>query len=458
MPASGADPITDDNEWGPPPLHPRIVMNETHAATLTAGLMTLAETARADALIQREANDLYLAAADVECAAMYLMIAEPIMERYAKDPQAFEDFGQATHILTGIQHKIVDDAGRLPLYPETIEALRTHQQAVFNLAHAENIKAILDKKGQGMDRWNEDARVAHICALQFFSYQPPFSEPEPGPDPRPELALKAEAARDKAREIADAITEAYTDGMPINISPKAQEMTGINSEPHETPVTPAFPIFGINYHPGEDEQPTAYIIYLYQETKHVKTLTEPYPKGFPQELAEHYAAAASQGLTATAFENELLEDDEDAFHIEQAVVTMMNAAELGLHDTTQADLRSILQKAKETNIPRGGRASITEAITEYDYELADTVLDDHNGRWRKRATKRQALKVIHTARHQKVDVYTMAELATAMGYEPEELGVTTPPLTNAQSSAILKAVEKAGLPHDTGERILRELM
>ena len=63
-----------------------------------------------------------------------------------------------------------------------------------------------------------------------------------------------------------------------------------------------------------------------------------------------------------------------------------------------------------------------------------------------------------TARSQKIDVYTLAEIAEAMGYKPQELGITRPTLSQQQLQAVVDAMEDAGLPHEAIAQTIEEFI
>lgn len=211
--------------------------------------------------------------------------------------------------------------------------------------------------------------------------------------------------------------------------------------------------------------------FVYHKTIYLKTINEPYPKDFPQSLAQDYADAAADTILP-AFDPEseeitlhhqsrpstIVETMHNLARLRTMVETMQNAARLGMHTITPEDLKGIIRKAKAANLPRGAQTTIIQALTECDEDLADTVLQDPPGTWRKRVTKKQALKVLQAARQQDVDPYTLGELADAMGYQPEELGVDIPGLNTQQFDTIVEAVAKAGLPQSTAIRVLEALL
>ena len=85
-------------------------------------------------------------------------------------------------------------------------------------------------------------------------------------------------------------------------------------------------------------------------------------------------------------------------------------------------------------------------------------MQDPQGHWHKRATKKQAQRILNTAKQQGIDTYTLAEIAEALGYDPHELGITRPIPSQHQLGAVLEAAEEAGLPPDTLARVIEQLI
>ena len=447
--------------WTPTP-HRQVITGTEHAVTLLATLMSTAEAATLQAHDLRLAEDLYMAAANVECGTMYLHFAKPIIDTYATREEAFEALEDAEYELAGLHQQIVHDAGQFPLDEETIEYLRGHQQALHNLAQLEVIQHILATQGEGMTGWNDTHHEAHVSTAQFLGYQPPFSDRDDLPEPRPGLDRETSAARTKAQEIADTIMNDYTANMPVHLSPAATHLWDPATPPSTGSLSPAFPQFDVLYpeDAGQTGPPVPYMTFIHAQAKYVKTINEPYPKGFPQRLAVEYASAAAQAAMAIATDRNPdaeVESPTDLI-VDEMVHIMGDTAKLGLHTATPADLKAIVKSAKDAGLPRGARTTLIQALTDYDSNLADTVLQDPTSTWRKRVTRKQALKSLHAARQNRVDVHTLAELANAMGYDPNELGLHVPNLTKPQFAAIVEAVENAGLPQTAATRIIGALL
>ena len=451
----------DHSPWSPPTIHPRIITGPAHAIAFIASLMSIADAATMQAANLLEADDLYLAAANVECGAMYLHIAEPVIVEYVQDPAGLAALADSQQKLAALQNQIIQNAGQYPLYDETISCLRAYAQAILVSPQLQILHEVLASHGLPMSNWDDNHEEAHISTAQFLAYQSPFTDLENLVNPRPDLAEEAEAVRVQGKDIADRITEDYLADMPISLSPAAIATPGLTSRPDTGPLSPAFPRFGIHFtedSKGGPETPVPYMTFVYHRTIYLKTINEPYPKEFPQSLAQDYAEVAA-GTILPALDPE---SDEIMLHhqsrLNTMVDTMQNAARLDMHTVTPEDLQGIIRRAKAANLPRGAQTTILDALTECDEDLANTVLQDPAGRWRKRVNKKQALKLLHAARQNGIDAHTMAELADFMGYNPTDLQIAVPALTKHQFDTIVDAVEKAGLPRSAATRVTEALL
>ena len=451
----------DHSPWSPPPIPPRIITGPAHAITFIASLMAIADAATLQAANLLEADDLYLAAANVECGTMYLHIAEPVIVEYVQDLGGLAALGESQQKLTVLQNQIIQKAGQYPLYDEPISCLRTYAQAILMFPQLQILHQVLASQGQTMSNWDSDHEEAHISTAQFLAYQPPFSSLENILNPRPDLAEESEAVRVQGQDLADRITQGYLADMPISLSPAAIATPGITTRPNTGPLSPAFPRFGIQFtedSKGGSETPVPYMTFVYHRTIYLKTINEPYPKDFPQSLAQDYAdAAADTILPALDPENEEITLHQQ-YRLNTMVETMQDAAKLGMHTATPTGLRAIVKTARDIKLPRGAQITVLSALTDFDDDLAATVLQDPAGAWRKRVTKKQALKLLQAARQQDIDPYTMREIADAIGYEPEELGIKIPALNKQQFDVIVEAVARAGLPKSAANRVLEALL
>ena len=128
--------------WSPP-THPRTITGTAHAVTLIASLMSIVDAATLQAANLLEADDLYLAAATVECGAIYLLIAEPVIEQYVQDPAGFAALEESQQRLAALKDQIIQSAGQNPLYDEAIFCLRAQAQAILVLPQLQILHEVL---------------------------------------------------------------------------------------------------------------------------------------------------------------------------------------------------------------------------------------------------------------------------------------------------------------------------
>ena len=352
------DDYNDEN-----PLYPVAITGPIHAAVLITTLLHSAQAALVNAAEHQEAQDLYLAAANVECAAVYLHIAEPIIADACIQGEILNVLDHTRNELHALRHTIIEEAEPYPLYEETVARLQITQQAILNLDRTKEIATVLDTQGQHLPDWDQELQEAHISAAQYFAYQPPlceFDNQEEPLDPRPDLVQKAQTARSEAREMADRIMTDYENELPLLMSPGTAALHDLDTHPCSMPLSPSIPHFGLHPEPngqqqkqsGTGHQWTAYMIFIHQGTKYVKTINETYPKEFPRSLAEAYADIARRALDMTIQETPG-PTTLDHHNLYQKLYHMQDAAELGLHSTTPDEFHNIIRTARDMKLPRG---------------------------------------------------------------------------------------------------------
>ena len=197
----------------------------------------------------------------------------------------------------------------------------------------------------------------------------------------------------------------------------------------------------------------AAVSFIHDGRKHIKPLSEinPYPKGFDTSMARVHAKQAILALDEANLQRRCAEEGTPpppppllAYYRLNARHAL-NLANAGLHTLSSGELADLNAVAVNAGLSAGARASLINAITNDDQNMADMLLADPQGNWRRTATTRQADQVLEAARDSGVDQNTLAKLAQAMG-RPDHPSITTPQLISQEAAQLLEqAADAAGI-------------
>ena len=469
-----------------------------HAAVLTTSLTSLAVEAKDTAQKLLDENDLYLAAACLECADHYCSLAAILVDRIeAELPETLEVL--TTQILTILEEitqiyaDTTDAASPYPLSDEQVTVYAAHQQAFLNLNKVKRLSDTLNSRGEyDHDEWVPHMRDAYASTLDYLAHQGPFHDNSPDEYPsRPELNGQADQARSETIQIFEEAMKKYQSQIPVKLSPWASTLHDLEQNPQgRTTMSPqvGLHVEGSSHEElksiairerdnapiyfdedGEESQdrpedlshalpPSAsilpYISFIYEGVKHIKTLFEPYPQGFPKELAQQYGDLAYRNLLmkSVSWDTTII----FAPWCSRLAQTALMAADLELHDLPPNALKSLIKKASSSlALPRGATVRIAQAIVQGNSNVGDLLCLDPEGKWRRTVTKKQALAIIHTARGQGMDPYALVDIAKAMGYHPTDLNIVDPVTDDPTvASAVNNLTSKYGFPKSAINRII----
>ena len=279
-----------------------------------------------------------------------------------------------------------------------------------------------------------------------------------------EQALQAE------REIATLAQEAaaaYNKTIPVVVSPRltpfseaTSEIAAITLMSNHSHVS----IICLCEYPYEDEDAnearelppcTAYVAFIHDGRKHILAVGDPYPSGFTADAATHHMENLLSQM-----EQELPFNCNRANELYMQARAMITAADLEIHTVTSEAIDNVLGIAKEIGLPRGGLQLVLEAITDYDLTLAQllTTNSTHEGAAVPRMCgRRQARKIIETARQQGLDPYQLAELAVTLGFTARQVNAKPQPIPSGQRTRLSKPGLEAGLSAEIVERVMEAL-
>ena len=200
--------------------------------------------------------------------------------------------------------------------------------------------------------------------------------------------------------------------------------------------------------PSEAQEQTLYLSYLaysHDGQRQVHAVSDPHPKGFPENLAF----------------NHLKQIAEEAYHSNQAwsqvlqptVAERLELAALDLHTVTPHGLQDFFTQALNRGLNKAAVHYMIESATDSSPEATQTLLT-MGGMDGPLASQQQAAAVINAGKRAGLDEKLLNKLASEMGWHnPENLGITLPKPGRKTLRRIARAADRAGFPPDAVERM-----
>ena len=246
----------------------------------------------------------------------------------------------------------------------------------------------------------------------------------------------------------------FNQDLPVEIRPAMRGLPAVTERATALVVGPA------DFHVGRFDEwdpnpPHAegglYIVYYYRGTKVVQSILDTYPMGFPAAAAQQQVDRVIGALLAMGPEEEALSD-----LLLPYPLVMSELAVAGLHDVAVDRFSEFVSALQEQDLRHGAMLEVLAAVAGdepdvSEYLSRDTEFDPEF------ATPRQARAIITTARRQGLDSVKLSKLASAMGHEAEELGVTPPSTDYTTVNILLGEARAAGLPHEAIDRIYQAI-
>ena len=273
-------------------------------------------------------------------------------------------------------------------------------------------------------------------------------------DARATLLAEAHAAVAEVAETVAADLREFNQDLPVEIRPAMRGLPAVTERAAALVVGPA------DFHVGRfgerDPNPPhaaggLYIVYYYRGAKVVQSILDTYPMGFPAAAAQQQVDRVIGALLAMGPEAEALSD----LLLPYALV-MSDLADAGLHDVAVDRFSEFVSALQQQDLRHGAMLEVLAAVVGDEPDVSEYLLRDSDFDT-EFATLRQARAIITTARRQGLDSVKLAKLASAMGHEAGELGVTPPSTNYATVSILLGEARAAGLPHEAIERIYQAI-
>ena len=273
-------------------------------------------------------------------------------------------------------------------------------------------------------------------------------------DARATLLAEAHAAIDEMTETVAADLREFNQDLPVEIRPAMRGLPAVTERAAAMVIGPA------DFHVGRFDEwdpnpPHAegglYIVYYYRGAKVVQSILDTYPMGFPAAVAQQQVDRVIGALLAMGPEAEALSD----LLLPYALV-MSDLVDAGLHDVAGDRFSEFVSALQQQDLRHGAMLDVLAAVVGGEPDVSEYLLRDSDFDT-EFATLRQARAIITTARRQGLDSVKLSKLASAMGHEAEELGVTPPSTNYAALSILLGEARDAGLPHDVIDRIYQAI-
>ena len=389
---------------------------------------------------QLQRNNVNAAAGAVECAHMHVAAARAILEQGQTTAEEQED-QQAQHELADHDHSITEMEHTIEEQMKTIASRSSYQNFDEDTTawYTSRMQPRLSLQAvRKMSRWilNPDQEGKRPAEFQSACMKV-ISELHEWPNlmrqhPDPENILKKPDGftSDKARideqalqaeqeiaTLAQDAAAAYNKTIAVVVSPRltpfseaTSEIAAITLMSNHSHVS----IICLCEYPYEDEDEdgnearelppcTAYVAFIHDGRKHILAVGDPYPSGFPADAATHHMENL---LSQMEREQPFNCHRTDELYMQARA--MITAADLEIHTVPSEAIDKVLGIAKDIGLPRGGLQLVLETIADYDLTLAQllTTNGTHEGAAIPRMCgRRQARKIIETARQQGLDPY-----------------------------------------------------
>ena len=280
------------------------------------------------------------------------------------------------HILSDMSHILA--TGNTPppnLGPEPAEIIPSPDTALaasrlfhhITLKEASRLEQIIREGPDRMPEWNAEIKHAHMVALEITADIP---------NPFEEAALSAEASpgqdeedfQKQKRTIWATATTRYNESLTSVFGPQLAGFTQLTHVLNEMNIPASGAVIGFHRPPagqaaqdshcddfGTTPHPAliGYTAYIHRGTRHFKSLTDPYPKGFGRAMALQHLSQAAQVLSDPTLraEQDITKVENEQMH--RLIADMTKITHMNLHDVTQQDLEGIAAEAEKAGLPPG---------------------------------------------------------------------------------------------------------
>lgn len=468
-----------------------------HGLFAIKSLLRQAEESTDLALTNLREMNITLAATALECGQNYANIGvktlDYLTENIDHDLQQNEEAVRLAKAGEALDQRLdeVGDAINRAIGPTYLDANRIYHLSryyydILNLSEIRRIADALDQAESTDPEWSEDLRSAHIIQAEALAYHHSLFVEQPDRNPEDEdipledasiensLATQATDARTAMQDLIEPILKRYDESLPTDISSSIAAVPELAQVLQRTVTPTAGALIGFHITgpwirdmmdlpegpEGEDEPDLTimHISLVHQGRKVIKSILDPYPKGYPANLAMAHATLARH-ILQEAVDSDI---DSPAAHeddtLERMIETLEQAVKTELHDVSRSDIRHVLETAANHGCPPAAQASMLSAATLESHDLAGSLTGDLTGAWRRTARQEQAQAVIDAGRKAGLDNYALDDLAWTMGFHSMELGIPHPNPHPDQIMRVIRAAEEVKIPIRPKQRMANVLL
>lgn len=316
-------------------------------------------------------------------------------------------------------------------------------------AEAEAMRHCAWKSANAPSKADSEAYTGLLFRLYHSAlerHQPPV---EPSDEPADWLPDHTPTAQQSFSQISEIHQEQLTrlnQAIPTELGPAFSGLPpAITEKARAIQVEPNSFAYGVisdnkvTRQPGHDrpiQLHCTYVAYYHEGVRHVQGLADPFPPGYPRELAQHRMCEVARNIDHP--------DPNLEIPAVQAAVGRAHLAAVGAHSTSTEALGEFVKAARRNRMSTGAITQILEA-TAQENPLATESLIRMAGLQYPPVNEKQARAVIATAKNHGMDQHQLASLAQAMKWPEQALNINTPNLTEPQVQAMLKAASNLGL-------------
>ena len=382
--------------------------------------------------------------------------------------------------MTAVTKRADETAQHLPqlreAIPQTVaEGLHRTALAHYRISQEKAFSRVLGKFEEIEYRkanWEGTARTEYVQTLQQMASTPMEilrETGEPGPGSREPGEALEQAAREAKEKTKAGLTRAltkYNKKLGTQVSPSLKDLPELEQELRNTLLPAMGCISGFLYstqanspqdgtQDGTQTGAIGWTAFIHKGQRVLKTLTDPYPKGFSQRDAMIQGDQIADNLRTTIMNNEEMPTDV-IMSFQLMIQSARAATEKGLHTVTREDLQKIMDTADQEGLPKGAQAAMIRGMTEEDPLAAEFVCHGHR-EFQHTASLSQAQAVVKAAQELGLDSFATHELAKAMGHPPADASVVITPLKVSALEQVFRTAMGLDLPQEVAETLIDPL-
>ena len=205
--------------------------------------------------------------------------------------------------------------------------------------------------------------------------------------------------------------------------------------------------------------PQVIVCFIYSNAKTTKTITEPYPPGYPREdaLVQVDRARSQLRIAITTMARKTGMDHEvthHAFHtigFDEHISMMESMIHNGMHDIPTQHFQTLLETAASHGLTAGAQSVIINAMSDahrYSIQRINQIIGDPPT-----LTQEQAKAALTAAENAGADQMAIAQVAALLGYQNDDDITNGEPYDSWTINTITSKARELGFPEIVAKRI-----